>query len=326
MMEWQQIVGFYQVAKFGSITKAAEATFRTQSALSQQISALERELSCLLFERTGKRRLQLTPAGERFLQFAATLINEQENLVHEIKEMKNESIGRLKIVAQFAPLYYFFPKVFRTYRDLYPLVDLLILERPPREAMELVRQGEVDMAVGTESMALADLMTIRLRELNNFMLVPLNSPIGENGPVTLEEIARYPLILGPQHMRTIHQRLLNHFEERKIPYQIIMESSNLVLSSRYIEMGLGITIFSAWFGIDMPSKKKFRVIPIDHIIKPDHVAVVIRKDKKLQPFQNAFLKIFYDRLAETGPVSKTFPRELTAISNSAVGSRNLLSL
>jgi DNA-binding transcriptional LysR family regulator len=42
-MEWQQIVGFYQVVNFGSITKAAEATFRTQSALSQQISALERE-------------------------------------------------------------------------------------------------------------------------------------------------------------------------------------------------------------------------------------------------------------------------------------------
>jgi hypothetical protein len=53
--------------------------------------------------------------------------------------------------------------------------------------MELVRQGEVDMAVGTESMALMDLMTIRLRELNNFMLVPLNCPLGENGPVTLEE-------------------------------------------------------------------------------------------------------------------------------------------
>jgi DNA-binding transcriptional LysR family regulator len=325
MMEWQQIVGFYQVAKFGNITKAAEATFRTQSALSQQISGLERELSCLLFERTGKRRLQLTLAGERFLRFAETLINEQESLIHEIKEMKRESIGRLKIVAQFAPLYYFFPKVFRAYRDLFPLVDLLILERPPREAMELVRQGEADMAIGTESMALTDLVTMRLRELNNFMLVPLDCPIGENHPVTLEEIAKYPLILGPQHMRTIHQRLLNKFEELKIPYQIIMESSNLVLSSRYIEMGLGITIFSAWFGIDMPSKRKFRVIPIDHLIKPDHVAVVIRKDKKLQNFQNAFMTIFHNKLAETGPVSETFLKELAAISDSIADPHNLLS-
>ena len=156
-------------------------------------------------------------------------------------------------------------------------------------------------------------------------LVRLDCPIGESRPVTLEEIAKYPLILGPQHMRTIHQRLLNNFEELKIPYQIIMESSNLVLSSRYVEMGLGITIFSAWFGIDMPSKRRFRVIPIDHIIKPNYVAIVMRKEKKLQHFQNVFLTIFYSKLAETGPVSETFLKELAAISDSIADPHDLLS-
>ena len=324
-MEWQQIAGFHQVAKFGSLTKAAEATFRTQSALSQQIGSLERELSCLLFERTGKRRLQLTPAGERFLQFAATLISEHENLVREIKEMKKHSIGRLKVVAQFAPLYYFLPTVFGTYRDLFPLVDLFIFERPPREAMELVRQGEVDMAIGTESMAFTDLTTIRLRELSNFLLVPLDCPIDKNGPVTFEEIAKYPLIMGPQHMRTLHQRLLKYFEERKIPYRIIMESSNLVLTSRYIEMGFGISLFSAWFSIDMPSKKRFRIIPIDHLIEPDYVAVAMRKEKRLQNFQNAFLMIFYNKLAETGPVSETFLNDLNKITDSTASPQDFLS-
>ncbi len=314
-MEWQQIIGFYHVAKFGSITKAAEATFRSQSALSQQISGLERELSCLLFERTGKR-LQLTSAGERFLRFATNIIGEQENLIREIREMKNEIIGRLKVAAQFAPLYYFFPEVFRTYRGLYPLVDLLVVERPPREAMELVKQGEVDMAIGTESMVLADLTTIRLKELNNFMLAPADCSLGKNGPVTLEEIAEYPLILGPRYMRTIHERLLNDMEQRQISYQVIMESSNLVLSARYIELGLGVTFFSAWFGIDIVSKRKFRLIPIDHLVEPGHVAVVVRKDKKLQDYQNAFLTIFYNKLAETGQASSSFPQDLAKISES----------
>lgn len=66
-MEWQQLLGFYQVAKLGSFTKAAEATFRTQSALSQQVKALEEELGGQLIERLAKRRLQLTPAGEKAL-------------------------------------------------------------------------------------------------------------------------------------------------------------------------------------------------------------------------------------------------------------------
>ena len=53
-MEWQQIIGFYHVTKLGSFTKAAEATFRTQSAISQQIKNLEEELGCQLLERIGK--------------------------------------------------------------------------------------------------------------------------------------------------------------------------------------------------------------------------------------------------------------------------------
>ena len=56
-MEWQQIIGFYYVAKLGSFTKAAGATFRTQSALSQQIKNLEQELGCRLLERIGRRTI-----------------------------------------------------------------------------------------------------------------------------------------------------------------------------------------------------------------------------------------------------------------------------
>ena len=73
-MEWQQLLGFFQVAKLGSFTRAAAATFRTQSALSQQVKALEEELDCRLLERLGKRQLRLTPAGEKLLDFAQALL------------------------------------------------------------------------------------------------------------------------------------------------------------------------------------------------------------------------------------------------------------
>ncbi len=79
-MEWQQIIGFYHVARLQSFTKAGEATFRTQSALSQQIKTLEGELDCQLFERIGKRKLALTPAGERFLRFSELVLEKYEKI------------------------------------------------------------------------------------------------------------------------------------------------------------------------------------------------------------------------------------------------------
>lgn len=62
-MEWEQLLGFYQVAKLRSFTQAAEATFRTPSSLSRQVKSLEEELNCRLLERIGKRELHLTPLG-----------------------------------------------------------------------------------------------------------------------------------------------------------------------------------------------------------------------------------------------------------------------
>ena len=82
-MEWQQIIGFHHLAKLGSFTRAAAATFRTQSALSQQIKALEEELDCPLVERIGKRKLRLTPAGERFAQFTEAILRRREQLQEE---------------------------------------------------------------------------------------------------------------------------------------------------------------------------------------------------------------------------------------------------
>jgi DNA-binding transcriptional LysR family regulator len=54
-MEWQQIIGFTNLIKFGSFTRAAKATFRTQSALSQQIKNLEAEFDISLIERIPDR-------------------------------------------------------------------------------------------------------------------------------------------------------------------------------------------------------------------------------------------------------------------------------
>ncbi len=72
-MEWQQIIGFYHVAKLKSFTRAAEATYRTQSALTQQVKALEAEFDCELIERIDKRKIKLTPMGEKFFKFSAQL-------------------------------------------------------------------------------------------------------------------------------------------------------------------------------------------------------------------------------------------------------------
>ena len=72
-----------------------------------------------------------------------------------------------------------------------------------------------------------------------------------------------------------------------------MESSNVELSSLYVEMGLGISF--ATVAMDLPGLKKRKVefLSMDHLFKPDYIAVVGRKDKTLISYKSNFIKILF---------------------------------
>lgn len=295
-MEWYQIIGFYQVAKLGSFTKAASATFRTQSALSQQVKALEDELECELFERIGRRKLQLTPAGERFLKFASTLLDQHDQLIGELNELKGLQVGRIRMAAQFAPLYYLLPKVIERFKHDFPQVGLTILERPPTDVIDLVKSGDIDFGIAMEAVVPKDLFAIRLKNADSMLIVPVDHPLTRVKRITLRHIARYPLILGPKNLKhTFREKLERRFEALGINYRIIMESSNIVLSARYVEVGLGISVVAMGFGLSRFKKRKLTFIPVNNLFTQDHVAVVMRKDKALQPYKKAFLDTLFGR-------------------------------
>ncbi len=291
-MEWQQIIGFYRAAKLESFTKAANATLRTQSALSQQIKALERELDCMLFERIGKRKLILTTAGERFLRFAEALLEHHEILVDELNEIKGRQIGRLRIAAQFAALYYLLPKVVGQYMRLFPQVELLILDRSLHDVIQLVRAGDIDLGIGLESAVPKDLETIRWRDAEIILVTPAGHPLTRSKRITFQEIAKYPLILAPKSFKYFTSNSLEKiFEDRGLQYKIAMEASTIELGSKYVELGLGISIVPSGFGLDTVKKRKVKLIPIQHLFRPDYICIIKRKERRLHPYKNAFIDL-----------------------------------
>ncbi|OGP71975.1 MAG: LysR family transcriptional regulator [Deltaproteobacteria bacterium RBG_13_60_28] len=293
-MEWQQILGFYQVARLGSFTKAAEATFRTQSALSQQIKALEEELACPLLERIGKRKLRLTAAGEKFLRFAEAVLEKYQHLQEEFNEIKGLKWGHLRFAAPFTTLYQLFRDLLPAYLRRFPQVQLSILDRSQENVIELVRAGDIDFGIALESAVPKDLLTRRWHRVEKVLLTPPGHPLVSLKRVTMEEIARYPLILPPQSLKYTGRRMLEeHFHKLGVDFHIIMESSNVELSSLYVEMGLGISFATVASGLPMPEKRKLAFIPLEDYFPPDYIAVIMRKDKVLSPHKEAFLEMLF---------------------------------
>jgi DNA-binding transcriptional LysR family regulator len=291
-MEWQQLLGFCQVAKLGSFTKAAEATFRTQSALSQQVKALEDELGARLLERLGKRRLKLTPPGEKLLACAQGLLAQWDALQDELRHLQGHPQGPLSLAAPFTTLYHLLPETLLAYLRQYPQVELTLLDRAQTEVFALVKAGDLDFGLALESLVPRDLTAWRWQPVDTVLLAPVDHPLARVKRVTWRQIADYPLIVPPRGHESGHRRLLEEqFRKLGIACRIILESSNVELSARYVETGLGLAFATLARGL--PPRPHLAFIPLGHYFKPDHLALVRRRDKVLTPYKQAFINLLF---------------------------------
>ena len=218
---------------------------RTQSALTQQIKALEREFDCQLLERIGKRQVIVTPLGERFLKFAESLLLDYTQLREDIAEHREFKKGVLKIAAPFTTLYHLLPGIIKKYHKQFPWVELSLLDRTQQEVIELVKGGDVDMGMALESTASGSLRKRRWKMIEPVLLIPSGHPLSAREKISLEEIAQTPLILPSTRSDALQRsKLETLFHKQNVQYSVIMESSNIELSSIYVEMGLGVTFAS----------------------------------------------------------------------------------
>ena len=155
-----------------------------------------------------------------------------------------------------------------------------------------MKAGEIDFGVALESAVPSELACIRWRTVRTALLTTSDHALSKVNEVSIEDIAKYPLILPPRSAEYGQRgRLEELFRANGLDFRVIMESSNVELSSLYVERGLGISF--ATLAEDVPglSRRRLAFIPLDHYFPPDYIAVVLRKDKILAPHKQAFLDI-----------------------------------
>jgi len=293
-MEWNQIIGFYNVAKLGGFTKAAESTFKTQSALTYQVKALEIDLDCLLFERIGKRKIRLTPAGEKLYEYAEELIDKYNLFIEDLNVLKGERKGQLKIAAPFTTLYHMLPELILRYSKLYPWVELTILDRSQQEVIHLLKEGDIDLGLVLESRVPKELNFLRWKETEIVIMVSKNHPLRKEAQVRLEQIVQYPLILPPKSA-LVRIKLDELFSKLDINYRVVMESSNVELSSVYTEMGMGVSFATLLKERPNIEKRNLWFISLSHYFQPDYVTITMRKNVIFPSYKTDFINVLFDK-------------------------------
>ncbi len=146
MLSPQRLAVFREVAELGSFTAAADALSYTQSAISQQISALERETGALLIER-ARKRVRLTQAGELLLDHADAILGRIASAEQELSAYVHARSGRLRLAAFESAGAALVPAAVETFYERYPDIELNVVQMEPEEACARLERRQLDLAV-----------------------------------------------------------------------------------------------------------------------------------------------------------------------------------
>ena len=257
---------FRTVAEMGSISAAADALYISQSAVSQSIRQLEDQLGVRLFSRSP-RGVSLTGEGKQLLEYVdrgLSLIESGEEKLQQVREL---AAGELTIGASdTVTKTYLLPKL-EAFHKAYPDIRIRILNGTTRMVLEYLHAGQVDVAFASEAQDETVYAVRRCLDTHMLFVASPEYPCDFETPYSLEQIARFPLILL-ERKASSRLYLERFFRERgiEIEPEIELGSHNLLISLARI--GLGVACVTEEFsqsglsrGFILPLRTDFTIPP-----------------------------------------------------------------
>ena len=198
MLDVRRMRVLREVAVRGSFSAAAEALSFTQSAVSQQIAALEREAGTTLVQRNA-RGVRLTAAGEAVVRHAEAIMARLAEAEAELEAIAGLRGGRLRLAAFESAAATLMPPAIADFRGKHPAVELSMSLYEPEASIPLLRSGELDLVLDFDSAAArADdgILRVHLLEDPMYLALPLDHPLAHRRRVRLADLAAEPWVAG----------------------------------------------------------------------------------------------------------------------------------
>ncbi|MCR6664256.1 MAG: LysR family transcriptional regulator [Luteimonas sp.] len=280
---------FCQTARLGSVSRAAEALFVSQPAITLQLQALERELGQKLFERSG-RRLVPTRAGEALYELARPLVEGIDTLPAAFQnQLKGMDAGELNIAANSSTILYLLPRIVERFREHHPDVRLSLHNTVSADGTDLLRSDAVDLVVGSMQDVPGDLSYAPLHRFEQMLVMPVGHPLADKPDLSLADIGQHGLILPPK--RQITWRLVDLvFQQNRVPYTVALEVGGWEVIKQYVAMGMGISILSS-ICLTEADRGRIATRSVGRFFPDRSYGVVMRKGKLPSAQARAFMDL-----------------------------------
>ena len=271
----RQLRAFCHTARLESMTRAAEYLRSSQPSVSQQVRALERELSLDLFERRGVR-IALTPAGRRLYRLALPVVTGMDRLPDAFADRYHVSdSGELVIAAGQSTAAFVLPGYLERFRERHPRTRVQVRCGGGRERMEWLRAWEVDVALGAMDVPPPDLLYRHICYSSHVLITPEDHPMAEHDSFEVRDFASHPLVL-PRAGFYARQMMDTHMRLHGFVPEVAAEVDGWNAVKRYVEAGVGICVVPE---VCLTARDRVRRIPIDHLLPRMSFGMLVRRDR-----------------------------------------------
>lgn len=267
---------FYYVAKYGSISHAAEILRSNQPNITKYMNNLESQLGCRLMTRSNKG-ITLTPEGEKLyahVQIAYSQLREAESELSGVGSMRT---GTVRIGATETALYGVLLDVLAKFRAAYPGIRLYITNGSTSSTAAALHKGLLDLAVVTSPIDfLPDIQSTHLLTFEEVLVAAASSDFSQKRRITPSEVFSYPIVSLGRHAKTY-----DFYSHLFLPYGLEWQPDiDLATSDQILPMikaGLGIGFVPKFMAArDLEQKT---IVPIEVIGLKAERAIVLLEDK-----------------------------------------------
>ncbi|MFD2672971.1 LysR family transcriptional regulator [Marinicrinis sediminis] len=299
-MELRQLRYVIQIATDKNFSRAAEKLHIAQPSLSQQLSKLEKELGVLLFKRSTNA-VELTHAGEVFVEKAQKMLDLSDQLRKEMEDMSQMKRGKLVIGSLPITGSHILPLVLPAFKQKYPDIEVVLLEETSANLEQLASQGKTDLTLLTLPIQEPSLASEPLIEEEIWLALPASHPLLDayeqtKTPVSFASLRQEPFI-ALKKGQGFRQITLDLCAEYGFVPDIVFESSNIETVQSLVAAGMGIAFVPEMIARTRRSHLVPHYVPIEK--RPSRTVVVAyRKGRYISRAADAFKQTLMEVMSE----------------------------
>ncbi|PYI85487.1 MAG: LysR family transcriptional regulator [Verrucomicrobia bacterium] len=286
-MQVESLKVFCDLAETESFTKAAQINEVTQSAVSQQISSLERQFKSLLIERS-KKRFRLTREGQVLYDYSKQIIQTYESLQSKLQEIKDIVSGTIRVVTIYSIGLHDLPPYLKKFLKTYPTVNVHVEYRRSNQVYEEVLGNVVDLGLVAYPSRDPKLEVVPLRKDVMVLICHPQHPLAKLKTIKLTDIAAQKFIGFEPDIPT-RKAIDKILKEHGVEVNNIMEFDNVETVKRAVEIDAGISIVPQGTILQEVAKQTLAEVKFEDAEFFRPLAAIYKKNKVLSPAMKQFL-------------------------------------